>query len=151
MDGCYVALWKARRNRNCTRSQVRAMEIRLKQSEEKVAKCIGLVAECKGQLRNVGFVRKIEHNIWHAKFAAADSLIRWVSGNPTRSSFICDTVISITLAANKTFSSFTPDPNTRLAGLATECYATLGTLKGDRVKEKGRRFGSRRNHLRTHW
>ena len=98
-------------------------------------KCIGLVAKCRGQLHDIGLVCKIEHNIWHAKFAAADSLIRWVSGNPTWVSFICDTVISNTLAANPTFSSFTPDPSTRLVGLESERYATLGTLKGGRFKE----------------
>ena len=63
MDGCYVALWKARRNCNFTCSQVKALEIRLKKAQEKVAKCIGLVAKCKGQLRDVGLVCKIEHNI----------------------------------------------------------------------------------------
>ena len=68
-------------------------------------------------------------------------MIRWVSENPSRESFIYDTVISNTLAANPTFSSFTPDPGTRLAGLASERYATFGTLKGGRVKEKGSRFG----------
>ena len=78
-------------------------------------------------------------------------MIRWVSENPVQDSFTCDTVISNTSAANPTFSSFTPDPSTRLAGLANELYATLGTLKGGCVKEKGGRFGKRRTHLRTCW
>ena len=59
MDGCYVALWKSRRNRKFTRIQVRALEIRLKKAREKVANCIGLVANCKGQLRDVGLVGKL--------------------------------------------------------------------------------------------
>ena len=151
MDGYYIALWKARRNCNFTHSQVRALEIRLKKAQKKVSKCIRLVAECKGQLRNVGLVCKIEHNIRHTKLAAADSLIRWVSENPAWESFTCDTVLSNALAANPTFSSFIPDSGTRLSSLASERYATLGTLKGGRVKEKGGCFGSHRTHLRTHW
>ena len=56
-------------------------------------------------------------------------------GNPARLSFECDTIISNTLAANPTFSSFVPV--WRLAGLASEHYTTLGTLKSKCVKKKG--------------
>ena len=125
--------------------------MRLKKAQEKVAKCIGIVAECKGQLYDVGLVCKIEHNIQHAKCAAADSLIRWVVENPARKCFTCDTIISNTSATNPTFSSFTPEPDTKLVGLASERYATLGTLKGGRVKEKGGHVDSHRTHMRTHW
>lgn len=96
---------------------------------------------------DVGLVCKIQHNIWHAKFAATYSLTRWVSGNYTWVSFICNTTISNTSAANPTFSSFIPVPGTRLFGLASEHSATLGTLKGSR----GGHFGSLRKHWRTHW
>ena len=98
-------------------------------------------------LREVGLVWTIEHNIRNAKFAVADTLIQWVGENPARIFFTCDTVISNT----STYCSFTPEPGTRLAGLASERYATLGTIKGGRVKEKGGHFGSHMTHLRTHW
>ena len=79
------------------------------------------------------------------KFAAVDTLIKWTSENPIRLSFECDTIISNTLAANPTFSAFVPV--WRMAGLASERYATLGTLESNRVKEKRGRFGSFRKHL----
>ena len=50
-----------------------------------------------------------------------------------------------------TYSDFVPGRVERLSGLASERYATIGTLKGGRVKEKGGRFGSQRAHLRTHF
>ena len=48
MDECYVAVWKAERNCNLTCGQVRAAEKRLKKSQEKVARCIRMVANCNG-------------------------------------------------------------------------------------------------------
>ena len=76
MDGCYVALWNARRNLKFTCSQVKTLEIRLKKAQEKVAKCGMLVTKCKGRLRDIVLVWTIEHNIRHAKFDAADTLIQ---------------------------------------------------------------------------
>ena len=72
-------------------------------------------------------------------------------GCPARECFRCDTVISNTSTVTPAYSAFTPELGSRLPGLASERYATLGTLKGGRVKEKGGRFGSCRTHLRTHW
>ena len=122
----------------------------MKKAQEKVAKCGMLVTECKGRLRDVVLVWTIEHDIRHAKFDAVDMLIRRVNENPARKCFTCDTVISNTLTVTPTYSDFTPGLGERLPGLASERYATLGSLKGDSVQEKGDRFGSRRAHLRTH-
>ena len=71
--------------------------------------------------------------------------------NPARKCFRCDTVINNTSTVTPTHSDFIPGIGERLPGLASERYATLGTFKGDRVKEKGGCFGSRRAHLRTHF
>ena len=71
--------------------------------------------------------------------------------NPAQKCFRCDTVISNTSAVTPTYSAFTPELGERLPGLASERYATLGTLKGGRVEEKGGCFSSRRTHLSTHW
>ena len=123
----------------------------MKKAQEKLAKCGMLVTKCKGQLRDVVLVQTIEHNIRHAKFGAADTLIRWVGENLARKCLTCDTVISNTLTVTPTYSAFTPELGSRLPGLASEHYATLGTIKGGRVKEKGGCVGGRRTHLRTHW
>ena len=96
IDGCYIAVWNARRNCKFTRSQVKTLEVLLKKAQEKIAKCGGLIAECKGQLRDVGLVQIIEYNIWHSKFAAADTLIRWVGENPARV-VLPMTLLSVTL------------------------------------------------------
>ena len=104
-----------------------------------------MVANCESQIQDVDFVCTTEHNICHVKFAAADTLTKWTNGNPTRLSFECDTIISNTLAANPTFSSFVPV--WRLDGVASERYATMETLKSNRVKEKRGCFGSFRKHL----
>ena len=61
MDGRYVALWNAKKSCKFTCSQVKTLEIHLKKSQEKVAKCGMLVTECKGRLRDVGLVCTIEH------------------------------------------------------------------------------------------
>ena len=110
-----------------------------------------IVVNCKAHIDDVGLVRDIEHNIRHAKFTAADTLKRWVGENPARKYFRCDTVISNTSTVTPTYSDFVPDRVERLPGLASERYATIGTFKGGRVKEKGGRFGSQRAHLRTHF
>ena len=60
-------------------------------------------------------------------------------------------MISNTLTVTPTYSDFIPGRGERLPGLASEGYATIGAFKGDRVKEKGGRFGSQRTHLRTHF
>ena len=50
-----------------------------------------------------------------------------------------------------TYSNFIPGRGERLPGLASECYATMGTFKGDRVKEKRGCFDSQMARLRTHF
>ena len=40
-----------------------------------------VVVDRKAHIEDVGLVRDIEHNIRHAKFAAADTFKRWVSEN----------------------------------------------------------------------
>ena len=60
-------------------------------------------------------------------------------------------MISNTSTVTPIYSNFVPGCVERLPGLASERYATIGTLKGSRVKEKGGRFGSQRAHLRTHF
>ena len=110
-----------------------------------------IVVDRKAHIDDVGLVRDIEHNIRYAKFTAADTLKQWVSENPTRKCFKCDTVISNTSTVTPTYSDFVPGRVERLPGLASERYATIGTFKGSRVKEKGDRSGSQRAHLRTHF
>ena len=119
MDDRYITLWNARKSHRFTSSQVKAMAIRLKKAQEQVAKCGMLVTECKGRIHDVGLVRTIEHNIRHAKFSAADTLIRWVGENPARKCFRCDTVISNTLTVTPTYSGFFPGGVERLPGLAS--------------------------------
>ena len=65
--------------------------------------------------------------------------------NLKRLSFVCDVTISNTPAENPTFLYFVPI--WRSVGLASERYATLGTLESNCVKEKGGRLGSFRKHL----
>ena len=115
-----------------------------------------VVVDCKAHIDDVGLVCDIEHNIRHAKFAAADTLKRWVSENPAWQSFRCDTVISNTSTLTPTYSGF-PGRFGSLPGLASERYSmisnfkSISAFKGSRVKEKGGRFGSQRAHLRTHF
>ena len=130
---------------------MKPMSIRLRKAQEELANCIIVVADRKARIHDVGFVCDLEHNIRHAKFTAADTLKRWVGENPARKCFRCDTVISNTSTVTPTYSEFIPGRVERLPGLASERYATIGTYKGDRVKEKGGRFGSQRTHLRTHF
>ena len=151
MDDSYVALVNAKRSRNFTSNQMKSMSIRLRKAQEELAKCIMVVADCKACINDVGLVRNIEHNIRHAKFTAADTLKRWVGENPAQKCFRCDTVNSNMSTVTPTYSDFIPGRGERLPGLASERYATMGTFKGDHVKEKGGRFGSQRAHLRTHF
>ena len=151
MDDSYVALVNAKRSRNFTSNQMKSMSIWLRKAQEELAKCIMVVADCKARIHDVGIVLDIEYNIRHEKFTAADTLKRWVGENPAWKCFRCDTVISNTLTVTPTYSGFFPGCVERLPGLASERYATIGTFKGDRLKEKGGRFGSHRTNLRTHW
>ena len=65
-------------------------------------------------------------------------------------------MISNTSTLTPTYSEF-PGRFGSLPGLASECYSmissfkSISAFKGNRVKEKGGRFGSQRAHLRTHF
>ena len=102
-----------------------------------MAKYKMVVGDRKAHIEDVELVRDIEHNIRHAKFTAADTLKRWVGEYAARKCFRCDIVISNTSTLTPTYSDFVPGRVERLPGLASERYATIGTFKGGRVKEKG--------------
>ena len=84
MDESYVALVNAKRSRNFTSDQLKSMLVQLGNAQEELAKCMMVVVDCKAHIDDVGLVCDIEHNIRHAKFAAADTFKRWLSGNPAR-------------------------------------------------------------------
>ena len=128
MDGCYADLWKERRNRDCTPRRIAAKKELLKNAQLDVAKFTKMVIDCEIRIQDVDVVPTTEHKIRHAKFAAVDTLTAWVSTNPN----VCVVTISNTLAVNPTFPSSVPVR--RSAGLASERYATLGTLESWRLE-----------------
>ena len=146
MDGCHHVAWQNEcRSPDRTPRRITAKRTLLTNAWLRVAEFAKMVDDCKTRIWDVDVVCTTEYNICHAKFAAADTLIKWASDNPTRLSFECDITISNTSVANLTFSAFVPV--WRLAGQASERCATLETLESNRVKEKRDRFGSFRRHL----
>ena len=93
MDMCYVDLWKEWRNRDCTPRRISAKEELLKNAQLDMAKFTKIVVDCRTRIRDVDVVHTTEHNIHHAKFAAADTLTAWVNANPKRLNFVCDVSI----------------------------------------------------------
>ena len=91
------------------------------------------------------------------KFDAADILKRWLSENCARKCFRCDTVISDTSTLTPAYSVLRGSCWGSLPGLSSEWYSqisnfkSLGVWKGNRVKEKGGRFGSQQAHLGSHF
>ena len=81
LDEAHVAFVNAKRSRNFTIGQLKSLLVQLGNAQEELAKRMMVVVDCKARIEDVGLVRDIEHNIRHAKFAAADTFKRWVSEN----------------------------------------------------------------------
>ena len=96
LNEAYDALVDAKKSRNFTIGHWKTLSAQFGDAQDEFAKFKMVVGDRKANIADVELVRDIEHNIGHAKFAAADTLKRWVGENPARKCFRCDTVISDT-------------------------------------------------------
>ena len=87
-------------------------------------------------------MRDSEHKIHHAKFDAADIFNYWIVENPRGLSFFCDlTSCDLPGALILEFVAFC-EHRKDVGGLVIERRAKIGTLKSDRVGERGAQVGS---------
>ena len=156
LNGVYDAMVVAKADPGLTINRWKSLLDQFMFAQGEFAKYKMVVSDQKSNIDDVEFVREVEHNIRHAKFDAADTLKRWLSENRARKCFRCDTVISDTSTLTPAYSNMRGRFGS-LPGLSSEWYsqiasfASLPVWKGDRVKEKGGRFGSQRAHLGSHF
>ena len=156
LNGVYDAMVVAKEDPGLTINRWKSLSDQFMFAQGEFAKYKMVVSDRKSHIDDVEYVREVEHNIRHAKFDAADTLKRWLSENRARKCFRCDTVISDTSTLTPAYSDMRGRFGS-LPGLSSEWYSqisnfkSLGVWKGNRVKEKGGRFGSQRAHLGTHF
>ena len=156
LNAAHDTLVDAKKSLNFTIGHWKSLSAQFGDAQDEFAKFMMVVGDRKSHIEDVELVRDIEHNIRHAKFDAVDILKYWLSENRARKCFRCDTVFSDTSTLTPSYSDMRGRFGS-LPSLLSDRYSmisnfkAISAFKGNRVEEKGGRFGSQRAHLRTHF